>query len=264
MTKNIFKLLFAAAFLVTVLVLEASAQARDLGSKQWTLTNLNGSAVQESNALIEIDATMGRFNGNAGCNRMFGSAKVSGKKDITFSGIGTTKMMCADQGVAKLESEFVAALGKVTKYKVSGNVLTMYTSGHRTIQYKALSKQIDGTGTAAKLEDKKWVLEWIGAKPGGALGSQAFISFFPDRGSAGGNTSCNAYGGNYVVKGKFLTVKQVISTMRACIEDDRMQIERSFLDGLQRTDRYEIRGGKLYLYHGAELLLSFRGEDKSR
>jgi len=263
MTRNIFKLLLAATLILPVLVFDAAAQTSDLTSNQWRLTHLNGSAVRESKALIDIDRTTGRFNGNAGYNRMFSSVKISGK-DITFSAIGTTKMMCVDQGVAKLESEFVAALGKVTRYKVSGNVLTMYTSGHRTIQYKALSKQIDGTGTAAKLEDKKWVLEWIGAKPGGALGSQAFISFFPDRGSAGGNTSCNAYGGNYVVKGKFLTVKQVISTMRACIEDDRMQIERSFLDGLQRTDRYEIRGGKLYLYHGAELLLSFRGEDKSR
>ena len=263
MTKSIFKLLFGASLLFTVLVLDAGAQTRDLTSNQWRLTHLNGSAVRESKALIEIDPTSGRFNGNAGCNRMFGSVIVSGK-DVTFSGIGTTKMMCVDQGVAKLESEFVAALGKVTRYKVSGNVLTMYAGGHRTSQYKVLAKPIDKRGVAAKLEDKKWVLEWIAAKPAGALGSLAFISFFPVRGSAGGNTSCNVYGGNYVVKGKFLTVKQVISTMRACIEDDRMQIERSFLDGLQLTDRYEIRGGKLYLYHGAELLLTFRGEYKGR
>jgi len=41
-----------------------------------------------------------------------------------------------------------------------------------------------------------------------------------------------------------------------------MSTERSFLDGLQATDRYEIKDGMLNLYKGDTLLLALRGEKK--
>ena len=264
MTKIIFRILFTILSIFTVFILGAAAQTGDLASKPWKLTSLNGAAIEETKAMIEIDPATNRFNGNAGCNQMFGSVKVS-EKNITFADVATTKMRCTDGGIMKLETDFTSALAQATRYKVSDDVLTVY-KGNRRIMRFSLSKNAGENKPAegTKLEDRKWVLEWIGDKPAGALGSQAFISFFPDRGSAGGNTSCNAYGGDYTVKGRFLTVRQVISTMRACIEDDRMQIERSFLYGLERADRYEIRGGKLYFYHGAALLLTFRGEEKNK
>lgn len=263
---SINKLRLAGAVLSILFALStgAVAQATDLAGKQWRLTTLNGSTIKETKAFIVFDLATNRVSGDAGCNRMFGSVNV-GRRNIAFSRIGTTKMMCTSGETMKVESEFIAALAKATGYRLHDDELTIYQGNHGTIRF-VLSNDpiINKPAVSEKLEDKKWVLEWIGEKPAGALGSQAFISFFPDRGSAGGNTSCNVYGGNYSVKGKFLSIKQVISTMRACVEDDRMQIERFFLDGLERTDRYEIRGGKLYLYHGASLLLTFRGEEKNR
>jgi heat shock protein HslJ len=62
--------------------------------------------------------------------------------------------------------------------------------------------------------------------------------------------------------GRELRITETISTMRACIEDERMQVEREFLDGLRRTDRYEIRVNKLILYQGRNLLLTFEGRKK--
>jgi heat shock protein HslJ len=106
------------------------------------------------------------------------------------------------------------------------------------------------------------VLESIGKTPAGEIGKQVFINFNAAKGSAGGNSSCNAFGGDYVVTGNSLAFKSIISTMRACIEDNRMSTERSFLDGLQATDRYEIKDGMLNLYKGDTLLLALRGEKK--
>lgn len=51
--------------------------------------------------------------------------------------------------------------------------------------------------------------------------------------------------------------------MRACIEDEEMNVEREFLGGLQKTNRFEINGGKLILYDGDNLLLTFDAQFKN-
>ena len=50
--------------------------------------------------------------------------------------------------------------------------------------------------------------------------------------------------------------------MRACIEDDRMEIERAFLDELANVSTFEIKDGKLYLKKGDSVLLILIGKDK--
>jgi len=112
------------------------------------------------------------------------------------------------------------------------------------------------------LEDKKWILESIANSPIPKVEEEAFISFDPVKGSAGGNTSCNVFGGNYETNGDKISITKTIATMRACIEDERMQIERQFLDALRIANRYEVRGDKLLLYHDRKLLLTFTGRDK--
>ena len=41
-----------------------------------------------------------------------------------------------------------------------------------------------------------------------------------------------------------------------------MTIERDFLDGLQKVNRYEIQHGKLTLYENKRLLLTLTGQAK--
>ena len=55
---------------------------------------------------------------------------------------------------------------------------------------------------------------------------------------------------------------EIVSTMRACVEDDRMTIEREFFEGLRTANRFEIKDERLFLYRGKELLLTLRGEAK--
>jgi heat shock protein HslJ len=86
--------------------------------------------------------------------------------------------------------------------------------------------------------------------------------FDKSKNGAGGNTGCNVFGGSYEADGKKIAITEIISTMRACVEDDRMSVERELLDGLRDSNRYEIKGGKLYLYAGQRLLLTLQGEDK--
>ncbi|MGH9820203.1 MAG: META domain-containing protein [Pyrinomonadaceae bacterium] len=259
MIRN-FKILIGMLAVTMMAATGAFSQNAGLASRHWELTELHGDAVGGTKAYIEISPDVGRFNGNAGCNRMFGAVKAAGRK-INFSGTGTTRMMCDEQAM-KIEGEFTKTLEHATRYMVSGDTMRIYTGNRVAIKFKAGPDRDSVAANSIKLEDKKWVLEAIAGKAAGPLGEKAFISFNAKKQAAGGDTSCNAYGGDYTAKGNTISITQIISTMRACIEDDRMNIERSFLDGLRDADRFEIKDGKLFLYKKKELLLSFRGEKK--
>jgi heat shock protein HslJ len=127
----------------------------------------------------------------------------------------------------------------------------------------ATSKQApDDTDDSVKLEDKKWTLEAIKGVAVSKIGRTAFVVFDKNKGSAGGDSSCNVFGGSYTASGRTLKITDIISTMRACIEDDRMSIEREFLDGLRQANQYRIDRGKLMLYRNDRLLLTLNGETK--
>ena len=90
-----------------------------------------------------------------------------------------------------------------------------------------------------------------------------FVKFDADKKSAGGNTGCNSFGGDLRIRGNTVSITGVISTMMACEEGDRMSVERAFLDGLQRADRFDVVGGRLRLFRGRTLLLTLdRGSVK--
>lgn len=226
----------------------------------WELTRLNGRNMPDSNALINFDSARKGISGNAGCNRMFGSYSVNGRS-IKFSKIGTTKMFCAKPGVMKEEADFTRALSAATRYSISGNRLRIYSGRREVLEFE---RQLPGISLMSdSLARKKWYLDGQKAPRAGASKDSAFIVFDKEKGSAGGNTGCNVFGGSYKVDNdQAISITEVISTMRACIEDDRMNVERKFLSGVRDATRYHIENDKLSLYNGRTLLLTFTGYDK--
>ncbi|HKP68550.1 MAG TPA: META domain-containing protein [Pyrinomonadaceae bacterium] len=232
------------------------AQADRVGMRQWKLVEVAGMNVgPTSKAYIEIDQT--RFTGHTGCNRMFGTADLQGRQ-LDFSNIGTTKMACIEPRAQRVETAFVKALENADRFRQRGNSLELYDRTRLVMKLTGVTRQ----ETAIGLRDRKWVLDSIGGTSTGKLGKTAFIVFDEQKLSAGGNSSCNVFGGSYTSTGTALKFTDVMSTMRACIEDERMSIERQFLDGLQKTNRYEIAKEKLMLYRDKKLLLTFVGEKK--
>lgn len=65
----------------------------------------------------------GKVSGNAGCNNFFGTTEVSNGGKITFSNIGSTKMMCDNM---ETETSFINTLSEVNKYNVDENTLELY------------------------------------------------------------------------------------------------------------------------------------------
>lgn len=264
MKRNYLKLglrLFVMIGLLSLTVFAQNDRRGGLSGKRWELVEINGSRVYSSKAFLQIGDFENNFSGNGGCNQIFGGVSVNGR-NIVFGRIGATRMFCNERGVMKLETDFTRALERVTRFERNGNNLSLYARNRLVLRFKGARATAPDDNGNVRLEDRKWVLESIKNRPLPRIETEAFINFDPAKRSAGGNTGCNVFGGEYSVTRDAIAITNVISTMRACIEDERMTVEREFKNGLENANRFEIAGGKLNLYRHKTLLLTFRAENK--
>lgn len=248
-------------FIVVIgtLLLAVSGYAQTaVGGIRWELTELNGKRVANSRAFIEFDEASSRFSGNAGCNRMFGRYELNGTR-FKAGNVGVTKMACSGKGVARQEAAFLEALRNADRLRRNGATLTLRDAGDRVLKFQRVRKN---GSEAADLTSKKWMLRSVNGKTVDLRKNAPFLNFDPDKGSAGGNSGCNAFGGEYSVTGSSIRFGDMIQTMMACEFEGRMQVERGFMDGLRNANRFEIRGNRLTLYRGNRELLAFEGVSK--
>lgn len=257
------KTLFILTAILVLMSIPALAQRDNLSTAQWKLVQAHGKSVTKSSAYLEINIGRTRFTGNTGCNQVSGAVTVRGGR-LDFANIRATERACKLMAGNVAESTFLKALDDTVRYRQNGSQLSFFDSRGRTIlKFRIFVQPSPGDDNGAdNLGDKKWVLESIKDRRSLAATQGAFVVFDPTKGSAGGNTGCNSFGGNYTSTNKTLAITGIISTMRACEEGDKMQVERDLLDGLRDATRYEIRAGRLRLYRNAQLLLTFRGEMK--
>ena len=110
--------------------------------------------------------------------------------------------------------------------------------------------------TAIPLSNTKWSLKKIytdGKEE--AISTKAFLRFDKEKGSAGGNGSCNSFGSSTTINGNNVSFKNTFSTKMYC--EQVQQIENKFLGSLEKVTRYEIKDRLLFLYSDKELLLEF-------
>jgi heat shock protein HslJ len=97
--------------------------------------------VTEAKATIAF-AEEGNVQGYGGCNRFFGGYRLEGDL-ITFSAIASTRRYCEE--TMAVEDALFMALGKVTKLKVSGEVLTLLSEDGGT-EIIALIERVESDG----------------------------------------------------------------------------------------------------------------------
>lgn len=250
--------LFIAISFMAVMAATVFGQADNLGTRQWKLAEIYGEDVSDMTAYIELNQQQTRMTGHSGCNRIFGGVSVTARR-IDFAAIGSTRMGCIDRRVQRIETLFVEGLEKANRFVRNGNRLELY-------ERQRLIMKLTGPGGgpigSGGLESRKWTLHAIKGVPVANIGRTAFVVFDQNKGSAGGNSSCNVFGGSYTANATRLQITDVVSTMRACVEDSRMAIERQFLDGLRNANRYQIKRDRLMLYRNTRLLLTLAGENK--
>ncbi|MEA4908496.1 MAG: META domain-containing protein [Anaerolineaceae bacterium] len=99
----------------------------------------------------------------------------------------------------------------------------------------------------ADLANTSWILESMGA-PGtetAAAGGVAVTLVFQDGGQAGGYGGCNSFNSAYQIRGDEISFSQVISTMRACVDQTLMQQEVELFQALNATGQYTLEGDHL-------------------
>lgn len=74
------------------------------------------------------------------------------------------------------------------------------------------------------------------------------LAFSAD-GTAGGNTGCNSYGGDYTVEGNTLSFGELVSTLMACADQAVMAQEQAYLAALQSAARFEVTADNLTIWY---------------
>lgn len=97
------------------------------------------------------------------------------------------------------------------------------------------------------LRGREWRLSWIEPFPAMPTGVATPTLRFGDDGRISAQTGCNSAGGTYSVTGDGLTIGNVFSTKRACVEPAGNQLETAYLGALERARRFRIADGQLEL-----------------
>lgn len=68
---------------------------------------------------------------------------------------------------------------------------------------------------------------------------------FGEDGRASGSSGCNSYGGTYQVRGDNISFGRLISTKRACLDQNANQQESRFLSALEAANRFRLSSNRL-------------------
>jgi heat shock protein HslJ len=71
---------------------------------------------------------------------------------------------------------------------------------------------------------------------------------FGEDGRIGGSTGCNSYGGTYEVRGDTLSIARLVSTRRACLDQNANEQERRFLSALEAANRFRLSSNRLTIF----------------
>jgi heat shock protein HslJ len=83
-----------------------------------------------------------------------------------------------------------------------------------------------------------------GAETGVVAGTTVTLRFGED-GRASGSTGCNSYSGTYQVRGDNISFSRLVSTRRACVDQNANQQEQRFLSSLEAANRFRLLTNRL-------------------
>jgi heat shock protein HslJ len=212
----------------------AGAADQNGGNQPWGRTFLSTSVTENgqpkplvagTRITLNFVADGHRLGAQAGCNQMSGPASFEGGR-LVVGDIATTEMGCDPPRHA--QDEWLARfLTSRPQWSHSGSTLTLESGTTRIVL-----KDREVADPDRPLQGTKWVVDTIVDQDAASSVPAGIVAYltFDDGNHFGGNTGCNAMGGNSVVHEdtSTITFAEVISTTVGC-EDDRMRVERAVL-----------------------------------
>jgi heat shock protein HslJ len=231
----------------------SAAAGSGLEGTLWRLTEYlgpDGNAVPVPEA-ISASATFadGTVSGTAGCNDYTGGYTVDGDK-LTIGPLAATKKACGPAESA-VETVFLAAMGRVATYAVTGDSLELKTAEAK-VGLKFTATQ------AASLTRTRWVATGVNNGTGGVtsvVADTTLTAIFGEGGTVAGSGGCNDYNGSYASDASTIKIGPLATTRKLCntpagVDDQETQ----FLAALQAATKYTIAGSKLELRDDAGAL----------
>lgn len=229
----------------------ANQSSADFTRQKWTLTEINGRAIEGNKPTLQFDEKEKRF-GIKICNGIGGNYSLNGS-NIRFFDIISTMMACPEPVMGN-EIKFNDAMKKATRFEQKGGSLTFFAGNRPVLRFVAENQ----AGLPNKtLEKTRWILTNIGAKQISPKAPLPYLQFDKENMRVAGLAACNRITGGYAVKGDSLDFGAIAMTRMACIDPEKSQIERDFTQSLEKVNRYEIKNGTLSLFNGNTLLLEF-------
>jgi putative lipoprotein len=115
-----------------VIRLNVPASLDGLAGTAWALESF-GPVDNETPAIPNSGLTLnfgadGQASGNAGCN-LYNGGYLAQAGQVTLGPLASTKRACADDAMTRQESDYLAALGSVSKYDIAGDRLVLTYAG---------------------------------------------------------------------------------------------------------------------------------------
>jgi heat shock protein HslJ len=217
--------------------------SNDLTRTSWTLTYLVDASGDRTPAVAGSTATLsfdggGRLSGSTGCNSFNGTWTTSGTS-ITLT-LGPMTQKACDPILIVQEKSLTMLLPKITTYSVAGDALTLRSNEGPGFVYVPAQTGITGTD---------WNVTGVNNGKGGVESTPltgALNAGFGADGSFTGFGGCNQFTGTYKTSGSDgLTLGPLATTMRACADQSRNELEANYGAALAKVATYEIRGDTL-------------------
>ena len=127
-------LIFAVIFTgcdETKRVIDVAGNVQLTGS--YTVSAINGQKISvENKPTFSLSALDNSFQGNTGCNSVFGNYSLD-LYTINFSDLAVTAKNCAEKDSMKVERDFLDALKNTGSYGIEGIILTLYSKTDRSV-----------------------------------------------------------------------------------------------------------------------------------
>jgi heat shock protein HslJ len=231
----VFTALFAAVLLTACGDDGVPATAADVEGVPWVLES--GAGLESGGPAPTATFANGTITGTTGCNRYRGTYTIEGGR-LTIE-TGATTLKACPPPADEVEQAYLAALGRVSGWRVEGDELVLLADGAPVLRFRAASPV--GTWTVTSLNTGDAVTSPI---PGTELTAD-----FAEDGSLSGSAGCNRYTAQYVATGDVLEISPPASTQKFCAEPEGVsEQETAYLTVLPEAARFQL--GE----HGLELL----------
>lgn len=131
--KTVFYLVVIAVVFSGCRALNVNSESLLLENSKWRLVSVNQKPVDlGEKAFITFDSKAKRTAGKAACNSFFASYEHI-QNNITFSGVGSTKMFC--EGVMDIENQIITNLQKTNRFEIKSDILYLYSSNEQLLTF---------------------------------------------------------------------------------------------------------------------------------